>query len=194
MKKYSESIEFYNNAIKINNGDLYCWYNKALTLRYLGRYEEAVKCRDKAIELLIKLRYRSNIEDVVYAIINYNKDVALRYLRRYEEAVKCRDNVIDYVEKSLDINLSTNMELAEKNGLPMERSSRILTILERRIKFLELGLRFSVVLANKAICLFDLGKYEESIRYFDQALDADQDSNRWFDEQFRKDAKIKVAD
>ena len=53
----------------------YAWYNKGIDLDAMGRYEDAINCYDKAIEI-----------DPLYALTWYNKGLALQALHRYAEA------------------------------------------------------------------------------------------------------------
>ncbi|WP_048056466.1 tetratricopeptide repeat protein [Methanocaldococcus fervens] len=39
-----KALEYFNKAIKLNPFYIDAWFNKALALRILGRYEEARKC------------------------------------------------------------------------------------------------------------------------------------------------------
>ena len=56
------------------------WFSKGFALYELGRYEEAIECYDKAIEL-----------DPDYADAWKHKGDALYELGRYEEAIECYD-------------------------------------------------------------------------------------------------------
>ena len=60
------------------------WYNKGIALDDLGRYEEAIKAYDKAIEL--KPDYQKAW---------YNKGIALRKLYSYEEALEAFNKAIE---------------------------------------------------------------------------------------------------
>jgi tetratricopeptide (TPR) repeat protein len=59
------------------------WTNKGIYLNMDGKYEESIKCYDKAIEI-----------DPNYIKAWHNKGVALESLKKYEEAIKCFDKVI----------------------------------------------------------------------------------------------------
>ena len=60
------------------------WYNKGLALYDMGKYEEAIKAYDKAIEI--------NPEE---AGAWYNKGLALYDMGKYEEAIKAYDKAIE---------------------------------------------------------------------------------------------------
>jgi tetratricopeptide (TPR) repeat protein len=58
----------------------------------MGRYEEAIKCHDKAIEI-----------DPEYAYAWNNKGNSLHYMGRYEEAIKCYDKALEIIPKNADV-------------------------------------------------------------------------------------------
>ena len=60
------------------------WNNKGMSLRNLGRYQEALACCDRAIEI--------NPHD---EMAWYNKGAALGNLGRYQEAIACYDRAIE---------------------------------------------------------------------------------------------------
>nr|MBC8390857.1 tetratricopeptide repeat protein [Actinomycetota bacterium] len=49
LKKFSEAVDYFNEAIKIN--PLYCtaWCNKGVVLDKLGQHNEALDCFNEAI-------------------------------------------------------------------------------------------------------------------------------------------------
>ena len=51
LKKFSEAVDYFNKAIKIN--PLYCtaWCNKGVALDKLGQHNEALDCFNKAIKI-----------------------------------------------------------------------------------------------------------------------------------------------
>jgi tetratricopeptide (TPR) repeat protein len=59
------------------------WYYKGLDLGTEGKYDEAIQCYDKAIEI-----------DPKHVYAWYNKGLALYYMGKYEEAIKCYDEAI----------------------------------------------------------------------------------------------------
>ncbi|HEX5519266.1 MAG TPA: tetratricopeptide repeat protein, partial [Candidatus Nitrosocosmicus sp.] len=60
------------------------YYNKGISLYYLGSYNEAIACYDKAIEL-----------NPDYADAYNNKGISLYYLGSYNEANTCYDKAIE---------------------------------------------------------------------------------------------------
>ena len=72
-------------TVEINpNYSYMTWYGKGNILTYEGKYEEALVCYDKAIEI------NSN-HDMTW----YGKGVSLAYLGRHEEALVCYDKAIE---------------------------------------------------------------------------------------------------
>ena len=109
-KKYSEAIQAFNEALKVDTENSKAWYKKGRALSRLKKYNEAIKCYDEAIrinpedsdawynkgccldrnhEMAIQCYdevIRINPED---SDAWYNKGVALRQLKKMEEAAKC---------------------------------------------------------------------------------------------------------
>ena len=67
-----------------DTNDVWGWRNKGGTLYFLGKYDEAIKCYDKAIEI-----------DPDNSVVWNNKGLALSSLGKYDEAIKCYDKVIE---------------------------------------------------------------------------------------------------
>jgi tetratricopeptide (TPR) repeat protein len=72
------------------------WNNKGTSLFNLGRFEEAIECFNKALDI-----------DSNHAILWSNKGQSLHKLGRYSEAVECYD-------KSLSLDPANNFILKEK--------------------------------------------------------------------------------
>ena len=77
------------------------WYNKGNALRELGRYEEALRCFDKALEI-----------DPKHVLAWNNKGIALHNLGRYEEALRCFDKALEIDPKHE--RAKNNKKLAEE--------------------------------------------------------------------------------
>lgn len=69
---------------RIDSRNAVVWTNKGLGLGNMGRFEEAIQCYDKALEL-----------DPRYATAWYNKGNNLNAMSRYEEAVFCYDKALE---------------------------------------------------------------------------------------------------
>ena len=48
---YSEALGCFEQAIFLNQNDSELWNFKAVTLRSMGRYEEAIECFNKSLEI-----------------------------------------------------------------------------------------------------------------------------------------------
>lgn len=51
MGLYNESLPFYDRVIDRNQSNFMAWYYKGTTLSKMGRYDEAISCFDRALEI-----------------------------------------------------------------------------------------------------------------------------------------------
>ncbi len=49
--KFSDALGFFEQALLLNQDDPNLWNNKGIALRSLGRYEEAMECFNKSLEI-----------------------------------------------------------------------------------------------------------------------------------------------
>jgi len=49
--KFEEALDFFEQALLLNQNDPNLWNNKGVALRSLGRYEEAMVCFNKSLEI-----------------------------------------------------------------------------------------------------------------------------------------------
>ena len=77
QKKYSEAVDCFDKAIKINPLYYTAWCNKGVALDKLGKYSEAVDCFDKAIKI-----------NPIYYKAWYKKGLALDKLGKYSEEME----------------------------------------------------------------------------------------------------------
>jgi len=49
--KFSDALGFFEQALLLNQDDPNLWNNKGIVLRSLGRYEEAMECFNKSLEI-----------------------------------------------------------------------------------------------------------------------------------------------
>jgi tetratricopeptide (TPR) repeat protein len=49
--KFSDALGFFEQALLLNQDDPNLWNNKGVVLRSLGRYEEAMECFNKSLEI-----------------------------------------------------------------------------------------------------------------------------------------------
>ena len=162
------------------------WINKGLSFNELGKYEDAIECSDKAIEInpedekawnnkgvaLVGLdRYEEAIECYDKALeinseleeIWFNKGNALGGIGRYEEAMECLD-------KAININPRDSGAWHNKGNL-LSTLGRYEEAMECLDKAIEINPRFEYPSYNKEKVLVDLSRYEEAIECFDKAVE-----------------------
>ncbi len=49
--KFEEALGFFDQALLLNQSDPELWNHKGVTLRSMGRYDEAIECFNKSLEL-----------------------------------------------------------------------------------------------------------------------------------------------
>ena len=94
-----------------DSNDVWGQRNKGAALYSLGKYDEAIKCYDKAIEF-----------DPDNPVVWNNKGLALNSLGKYDEAIKCYDKAIEidpddadtWNNKGLALNSLGNDDEAKK--------------------------------------------------------------------------------
>ena len=89
---YIKSNNYLKRIIRIGKSYPPAWINKGFVLSYLRRYEEAIECFDKAIEIDEKDTYS-----------RYKKGITLTRLKRYKEAIECFDKAIKIDEKDVEV-------------------------------------------------------------------------------------------
>ena len=128
------------------------WVKKGKALYDQKKYDEAIKCYDKSLELVPK---DSNVWSL--------KGIALDKLGKYEEAIKCYD-------KSLELGTKDNHVWAIK-GNALDKLGKYEEAIKCYDKSLELGYKNPrFILCLKGIALGNLCKYEEAIKCYDKAL------------------------
>jgi tetratricopeptide (TPR) repeat protein len=130
------------------------WNNKGGSLSSLGRYQEAIDCLDKALEI-----------DPRYAYAWTNKGACLRSLGRYQEAISCYD-------KALEID-PRNATAWNNKGSSLGSLGRYQEAISCYDKALEIDPRYALVWTNKGSSLGSLGRYQEAIDCLDKALEID---------------------
>lgn len=137
------------------------WNNKGGSLDSLGRYNEAIHCFDKALEI-----------DPRHTVAWNNKGVSLKSLGRYEEAIHCYD-------KALEIDLRFSGVWNNK-GDSLYYLGRYEEAIRCHDKALEIDQRNEYAWSNKGNSLHSLGQYQEAIDCFDKALEIDpRHSGSW---------------
>ncbi|MGN6630323.1 MAG: tetratricopeptide repeat protein [Candidatus Nitrosocosmicus sp.] len=128
------------------------YYNKGISLYYLGSYNEAIACYDKAIEL-----------NPDYTDAYYNKGLLLNHLGDHNQAIACYDKAI---------------ELDPQFSWPYYNKGIILTAygynneaIACYDKAIELNPYNADAYNNKGLSLYYLGSYNEAIACYDKAID-----------------------
>ena len=49
--KFEEALGFFDQALLLNQNDPELWNHKGVTLRSMGRYDDAIDCFNKSLEL-----------------------------------------------------------------------------------------------------------------------------------------------
>jgi tetratricopeptide (TPR) repeat protein len=130
------------------------WSNKGHSLDSLGRYQEAISCYNKAIEI-----------DPRHAMAWNNKGVSLDFLGRYQEAISCYD-------KALEIDPLHAMAWNNK-GIILHSLGRYQEAIICYDNVLEIGPQEADAWNNKSGSLHSLGRYQEAISCCDKAIEID---------------------
>jgi tetratricopeptide (TPR) repeat protein len=156
------------------------WNNKGDVLAKLGKYEEAIECYDKALQ------------------INPNDDQAwnsrcwaLDKLCRYDEAKVCYDEAIKAYDKR-DMHpgpidpgpylkaISGPSPFLEKAFL-LTKLGRYEEAVECYDKIPEIYPKDTCSWFNRAITFDELGRYDEALKCYDKANEIDpNDANAWY--------------
>jgi eukaryotic-like serine/threonine-protein kinase len=128
--------------------------NRGASLNALRRFEEALRCCDKALN-----------NDARLAGAWYNKGNSLVNLHRVGEALRCYNRALA---------LDPQIPLAWNNkGLILDMLGRYQEAIRCYDCALELDTRIALAWYNKGNSLFSLHHLEESVRCYDQALGID---------------------
>ena len=106
QERYSEAVQAYEEAIRLDPNSTVSWYNKGNALKSLDRYDEAIQAYDQAIRL-----------DPNFAEAWRKKAAALSASGRYDEAVLAFNEAM---------NISNEREDAGHKGLGGEMASTTL--------------------------------------------------------------------
>ena len=130
------------------------WIHKGDSIFNQGKYEEAIACYDKAIEMGFN-----------YAYVWHNKGHALFNQGKYEEAIACYDKAIE---------LDPNFIYAWNNkGNTLHKLGRDTEAIACYDKAIEINENYVDVWRNKGVVLSAQGKYEEAIACYDKAIEID---------------------
>src|SRR3989338_1518730 len=128
------------------------WVNKGFSFNSLGKYQEAIACYDRAIEIDPRLVGAWN-----------GKGVALGKLGRHQEAIVCYDKAIGIDPRDAGAWYSKGVALSE-----LGRYQEAIACYDRA---LEIDAGYAEAWHNKGSALGNLGKYHEAIACCDKALE-----------------------
>jgi tetratricopeptide (TPR) repeat protein len=152
------------------------WTAKGMSLRGLGRFEEALECFDRAIALAPWLKE-------AWA----NKGMALFELGRLEEAINCED-------RAIELDPGDARPWNEK-ALCLHELHRFDEALVHYDRALGLDSQAADVWSNRGITLFSLGRYEDAVHSYDRALRLNpHDSVYWMNKSNSLDKLGRIED
>ena len=154
------------------------WFNEGYDLYNQGRYEEAIECYNKALEI-----------DPDYGDAWNNKGIVLDDLGRYEEAIECYN-------KALEID-PDNAYVWNNKGVSLYHLGRYEEAIECYNKALEIDPNYGDAWFNKGNALSKLGRYEEAIECFNRALSIKNDGKirkvkENIERELKKKPKLKI--
>ena len=137
------------------------WNNKGLGLEALGRYQEALACYERGLEIDPR---RSDLWN--------NKGAALQRLGRLEEALACYDRGLEIAPR--------DSHLWVGKGVALHHLSRYEDALACYERGLEIDPRDSALWHGEGAALHELGRHKEALACYERALEIDpRDSDLW---------------
>jgi tetratricopeptide (TPR) repeat protein/DNA-binding response OmpR family regulator len=176
------------------------WNNKGVSLANLGRYDEALTCCNKVLEIDQRDAEAWNNKGVSLANLGrsdealtcYNKALeidqrdakawsnkgkSLHNLGRYDEALTCCNKALE-----IDPRLA---EVWNNKGSSLATLGRFDEAILCYNKVLEIDPRDTRVWSNKGLCLFNLGRFDEAIPCYNKVLEIDpRDTISWNNKGF----------
>ncbi|TLZ70469.1 MAG: tetratricopeptide repeat protein [Methanobacteriota archaeon] len=157
-RNYERSLQEYDRAIAATRvgvpGAEIPWYGKGATLILLGRYEEALR----AIDMALDINPRNEVAWV-------NKGNALTKMGRLVDALRCFNAAI---------KVHPNYEVAWNNkGNALARLGKYEEALQSYERALEIDASYRGAWVNKGFVLTKLGRFDEAASCADRALHLD---------------------
>jgi len=128
------------------------WANKGKSLQHLRRFDEAIKCHDRALEINPQL-----------AEVWSNRGNSLHSLGRFDEAIKCHDRA-----------LKINPQLAEawnNKGNSLHSLGRFDDAIKCYDRALEINPQYAEAWYNKGLSLYNLRHFDDATECYDKALE-----------------------
>jgi len=158
QKDYVSALA-YAEKLVTSRGEARDWVEKGRCLNRLKRYDEALECLDKAIEI-----------DFNYARAWANKGYVLDILKRYHEALASLDRAIE-----LDANDQWALALRGDVLYKLKRYEEALVSYDRAI---ELDANYQSAWVLRGEVLDNLKRYDEALVSFDRAIELDA-NDKW---------------
>lgn len=161
LKRYSEAIGFFEEALRLEKRNPITWYSKGVCLAELGRYKESIDDFDQSIAL-----------DPTCSLAWSNKSLAVRHLGDFDEALGCANEAIRLDRRNGHAWISKGLVFNEKG---MHNKA-----IECFKVALEVDPSDSFALHNLGVSLTKNGDYEGALVYFDILLKLDlSNGNTW---------------
>jgi tetratricopeptide (TPR) repeat protein len=109
-EKYYEAIKYYDKVLAINPENAEAWHNKGHMLHKLGKYEEAIKCYERALEIAktkeLFLKTLCNIGNILDDLGKYYQakeafDKALKIDPNYADALNYKNLLLNKTETEI---------------------------------------------------------------------------------------------
>jgi Tfp pilus assembly protein PilF len=145
------ALAAYDQAIALDPGLAKAYNNRALILRRLKRYEEALRDCEMSIGL-----------SPGYQEAHIGAGNVLRDLKRHEDALACYDEALRHGERDAG--------LIDLRGMTLRELRRYDEALEAHDEALQSDPNLANALQNRGNVLRDLGRFDEALACFEQAL------------------------
>jgi tetratricopeptide (TPR) repeat protein len=165
MKKYSEAIECYDNAIEIEPDCYDCLYDKAIILREVMKHEEALECYGKAIQIK---------PDFVNAL--NNKASLLSTMRRNEEAKANIEEALDYLRNNATSTATATATALDTKGFICQNLGEYQDAIDNFDHAIKSDERHLSSWINKGMIKNRQRLYNDALECFEKAIDIENDS------------------
>lgn len=153
-KKFEESLKLTDKAVQIKGEEKSddFWYKRAMNLREIGEYEDAIECLDKDLTI-----HKQSCESY------FLKGLVLMQTKNYAEAIECFNKCSEERGQSY---LSNSKKVERMKKAKKFEKALIYADLSANAKTLD-----DEFWHNKGIAYFKLKKYEDAKNCFTNALE-----------------------
>lgn len=163
--KSEESIECYDEVLRINRNKLSCICNgKANALIIINSMEGCAKRENERYAEVVRIN-----RDLGHA--SRNKGIALSRLGREDKAKECFEEAISYYKNILDENSRNDPRIYNAIGISFDDLGKYDKAIEYFDKAIEIDPSFDYAYYNKGHVLNLLDRYEEAIECFRKVID-----------------------